>query len=79
MFIHQQNQNTKFKNETKIHGLAKNKQCKRRRRTKAAREEEREKSSFAAFCRENDDQSRPGRLDQRLKNLVQAKDTMKIL
>ena len=35
-------------------------------------EEEREKSSFAAFCRENDDQSRPGRLDQRLKNLVQG-------
>ena len=66
------------KQNTKIHGLAKNKQCKRRR-TKAAREEEREKSSFAAFCRENDDQSRPGRLDQRLKNLVQAKDTMKIL
>ena len=74
MFIHQQNRNTKFKNETKIHGLAKktNKQC-RRRRTKAARGRKRRAVKFCGlFSRENDDQSRPGRLDQRLKNLVQG-------
>ena len=49
-----------------------NKQC-RRRRTKAARGRKRREVKFCGlFSRENDDQSRPGRLDQRLKNLVQG-------
>ena len=53
VFIHQQNRNTKFKNETKIHGLAK-KQTNNAEdeELKQPEEEREEKSSFAAFFQE---------------------------
>ena len=51
VFIHQQNQNTKFKNETKIHGLAKQNNAEDEE-LKQPEEEREEKSSFAAFFQE---------------------------
>ena len=52
VFIHQQNQNTKFKNETKIHGLAKKTNNAEDEELKQPEEEREEKSSFAAFFQE---------------------------